>query len=478
MNKNLGWTPQKEIMHKVIGNKLCSLFDKVEDKFYIEEMTIAEWMKNYQQKTDHQPVGQRLPTDYTTTKAEKIILNIWKGGNVGAITLCEVDTEQYQYESIDGGHRKRAIRDYIAGHFSVGGKFWSELTIQQKKNFYNKKLVFVIYKLGLTNFEKGELFRDINTSTDVKHQEMLNSFGDIAVANVIRETVRIVANINNEINDLFTKEGDAIESHKFKYLSKYNLQLKQEEFLSKVYFRFWKKFNDKNEKNFVGSASDEDLETMFNDSTDKQIKKISLEVKPLLKFLKEMAIARNNIFKKKLEWKEQVSLTHLYFYMKDTFGKFKIVDFAGFYKQYNTIYVATEENMQIIEDNPIDKDGISIGVHFTNYAKEWGSVVKINKMLEWLTVDFDFTNTEIFQDLDIQRLFPMKMKQNALTKQGYKCYIDGTDLPYDQAEAAHILAWSEGGRTTVDNIAMVHKKYNQDMGTMNVEEYKIINGYA
>lgn len=469
----------KQSVEKVIENKLSSIFDNQEDKFYIKEMTIAEWMRYYQQKTDHQPVGQRLPVDYTTTKAENIIVNIWKGGTVGAITLCEVDTKDYKYESIDGGHRKRAIRDYIAGHFSAGGKFWSELTIQQKKNFYNKKLVFVIYKIGLTNFEKGKLFRDINTSTDVKHQEMLNSFGDIAVANAIRETVRIVANINNEIDDLFTKEGDSVESHKFKYLSKYNLQLKQEEFISKVYYRFWKKFNDKNEKNFVGSASDEDLETMFNNSTDKEIEKIQKEVKPLLKFLKEMAIARNNFFKgQKLQWKEQVSLTHLYFYMKDTFGKFKIVDFAGFYEQYNKVYVSIEENMEVIEDNPIDKDGITIGVHFTNYAKEWGSVVKIKKMLEWLTADFDFTNTAIFQDLDVQRLFPMKMKQNTLTKQNFKCYVDGDNLFYDQAEAAHIVAWSLGGRTTVDNIAMVRKEHNQDMGTMNVEEYKIINGFA
>ena len=35
-----------------------------------------------------------------------------------------------------------------------------------------------------------------------------------------------------------------------------------------------------------------------------------------------------------------------------------------------------------------------------------------------------------------------------------------------------MLAWSAGGRTTPDNIAMVHKKYNRDMGALNLEFYK------
>ena len=76
------------------------------------------------------------------------------------------------------------------------------------------------------------------------------------------------------------------------------------------------------------------------------------------------------------------------------------------------------------------------------------------------------------------QLFTKKQKYAALTKQGYKCYVDGTKLDYDDAEAAHIDAWSMGGRTTDDNIAMVHKKYNKDMGTMNVEDYKLQNGFV
>ena len=53
-------------------------------------------------------------------------------------------------------------------------------------------------------------------------------------------------------------------------------------------------------------------------------KKTKENVKPFLDFLQQMSIARNNIFNNKLTWKEQISLTHLYFWMKDTFGVFKL----------------------------------------------------------------------------------------------------------------------------------------------------------
>ena len=455
-------------------------FENNEEKFYYKELTVAEWRNKYEQKTDHMPVGQRLPVDYTTTKAENIIISIWEGGGAGMVTLCEIDDDKYEYESIDGGHRKRAIRDYLNNEFPIYGYYFKDLTIAQKKAFYAKKLMFMIYNKGLTNFEKGKLFRNINTTTQVKHQEMLNSYGNIAIANAIRETVRVVQNVNNEINDLFIKEGDNVNSHKFKYLSQSNLQLKQEEFLSKVYYRFWMKFNDKNTKKFLGTCIDEDLVEMFSNATDEEVTKVEKEVKDLLTFLQEMAIAKNTQFSQKLTWKEQVSLTHFYLDMKDTFGKFKINNYEMFFKQYNTCFenVLGKNGDGDVVDLPFEKSGLTIGVNFGNYAKEWSTLAKIEQMLAWLKEDFDFTNNEIFQDLDTQRLFPKTMKNTALTKQGYVCYVDGKDLVYADAEAAHIEAWSLGGRTTVDNIAMVRKEYNKEMGTMNVEEYKLLNGYA
>lgn len=443
-------------------------------KYKYITVTILEWIKDYLENTDHQPVGQRLPTDYTNTKAEKILESLLNGQGLGMLVMCLTNGGEYKWESIDGGHRKRAIRDFINGRFAVDGKFFGDFSQEDLADFMNIEIQLQIFE-NLTNEEKGILFRNINTTTKVKHQEMLNSYGDISIANAVRETVRVISGCNNEIHSLFTKDGDV--GCKMKYLSAANLQLKQEEFLSRVFYTIWrKKFTKENEGKFVGAVNDDNLKSMFKNMSKKEVDTTQKIVDELLGFLKEMAIARNNIFQQKLSWKEQVSLTHLFFWMKDTFGVFKIADYDKFFKEYNTVYEFIDDNNTLV-DLPFEKKELTISVNFSNYTKEWASKDKINQMLTWITDEFNFTDTEIFTQLDIQRLFPKKMKEKQLTKQGYRCYIDGLPLTMEEAEAAHIEAWSSGGRTTENNIAMVRKKYNRDMGVMNLHQWMVVNDF-
>ena len=80
---------------------------------------------------DCQPVGQRLPV-HTKDKSKEvgIILTLLNGESVGMITLMEIidgmnRTERraferaYKKESIDGGHRKRAIWAFLQNQFRV-----------------------------------------------------------------------------------------------------------------------------------------------------------------------------------------------------------------------------------------------------------------------------------------------------------------------------------------------------------------------
>ena len=41
----------------------------------------------------------------------------------------------YKYESIDGGHRKRYIKGYMENKFPVRGKYFSQLSDEDKKLF-------------------------------------------------------------------------------------------------------------------------------------------------------------------------------------------------------------------------------------------------------------------------------------------------------------------------------------------------------
>ena len=64
------------------------------------------------------------------------------------------------------------------------------------------------------------------------------------------------------------------------------------------------------------------------------------------------------------------------------------------------------------------------------------------------------------------------MKEIALQKQDFVCVIDGLPLVWEEAEAAHIKAHANGGKTRLNNLAMVRKVYNKSMGTIDLYEYK------
>ena len=75
-------------------------------------------------KIDTDPVGQR-PDIESMSKREGIINVIFRGYDFGELklrTLTEPirQATAFKYRSIDGGHRKRAIRDFIANKFKTG----------------------------------------------------------------------------------------------------------------------------------------------------------------------------------------------------------------------------------------------------------------------------------------------------------------------------------------------------------------------
>jgi len=494
---------QRRVMKSVVR----SVIKKAKVKY--KTLTLRKWFYEFMKVTDHQPIGQRLPVDSTDDKSQKIIYSLIRGKGVGQITMCTVKgNEMYKWESIDGGHRKRAIRDFMLGKIPFifeGTTIWFESIPKDEKgkslkgrvfndvernDFMNIKISLQIFS-GLSNEEKGKLFRTINDTSTVKEQEMLNSFGDVPAANFIRETVRKIAGKNNIINELFTPEGNHI--HRMKWLSQSNVNLKQEEFLSKVCFRIWnKKLNGGTLLGAATTGKDSgDLMDMFNHMTQNEANKVKLDVTKVLSFLKEMSIATQGKRKtEKLTWKEQISLTHFYFWMCDTFGKnsFKILDYEKFFGEFCKAVDFYHKDDHVDENGVpiIDKawnalhetQELPVSTNFATYQTEFVQVPKIKKMVEWLVEAFNWNEPDVFMELDKQRLFPLAMKEKALRKQGHVCYIDGTPLDYKDAEAAHIDAHCKGGYTTQSNIAMVHKKYNKQMGSMNLHNYMKDMGFG
>jgi hypothetical protein len=64
-------------------------------------------------------------------------------------------------------------------------------------------------------------------------------------------------------------------------------------------------------------------------------------------------------------------------------------------------------------------------------------------------------------------------KAEVLRRHGRTCFIDGEPIGEDEtAEFHHIQAFSEGGPTTIDNIAPVCRRHHLTIGTMSLQEYR------
>jgi HNH endonuclease len=75
--------------------------------------------------------------------------------------------------------------------------------------------------------------------------------------------------------------------------------------------------------------------------------------------------------------------------------------------------------------------------------------------------------------MTVRRQISESEKEAVLARQGLRCYIDNHPVESDQdLEFDHIHPWSEGGPSSLDNIAAVCKRHNRDKGTLLIGQYR------
>ena len=424
-------------------------------------------------KTECQPVGQRLPVySKDDAKGIGIITTLLDGYDIGTITVMELNRKQkrsakkvkYDFESIDGGHRKRSLWSYLQDGFMVRGKYFSQLSEKEQDVFLDTKLTFTIYN-ALDSATKGHIFRTLNKTTDVNFIEMLNSYGDISVANFVRETVRIVKQIDNECNTLFefvfNPKGEPI----YKYLSFDNDRLKQDHAFARIVHRYIQY-----PKQLLGGSSDKELEAMYEnpDLTFDDIPVVKITAH--LTFLRKMAMWRKQQFKTGLTQHDFKAMSYLYFYLSDTYGSFDIPDAEEFFKEYARANSALMNKDGDYAETIHESSGYSVQVMYKKYiAAPWDGK-KISTAVSYLVGEMgDIEN--VISVKDNSRSFTVLEKEAKLAEQSFVCAIDQKPLKWKDAHAAHIVAHTNGGRTIYSNLAMVRACYNTEMGTMNLNDY-------
>ena len=439
------------------------------------KITIGDFHKTWLSKIDCMPVGQRLPVKSTDKSKEVgIIKTLIDGFDFGLITIMRVSPKEesilvkYKYESIDGGHRKRALKSYLENEFPVNGKFFGELTEEEKNEFRAIPLTFCIYE-ELDCATKGFIFRTLNKTTDVNFIEMLNSYGDTPIANFVRETVRFVTQIDNPYNDLFEFSLNAKKEANYKYLSFDNDRLKQDHFFARIAYRYVM-----HSKNLLGGSPDAEIEEMYEstDIDETVIKRVKTKTEEHLTFLRTMAILRKQKFSGGLTQHEIKVLSYLYFYMQDTYGLFAMKDSEKFFEAFAIANYSLMNKDGNFKDEQVSGDsGYNVPTMYKKFIGAPWSTPKITQAVSYLVREMpDLESLLIIKDTT--RSFSKAEAIAKLSEQKFKCAIDGRKLNLSDAEAAHIVAHTNGGMTVYSNLAMVRAVYNKEMGSMNLNDYR------
>lgn len=439
-------------------------------------VTIRDFLFNYLPIINCVPEGQRLETEpnmigiTAPSKAQGIIQSLFMGMDLGTIVLCQSEDGKWQFESVDGGHRKRAIKAFINNEFPMfsDGRYFRELTDEERARFLSTELTVIVYH-DLSPEDIAFIFQQVNKSTDVNHMEMLNSYNVIPVAKIIRETSRVVYGVNNDCHPLFEaslKKGVL----KYDRLNFDNARLKIDKKVARIFYRYYVGGG-------LGVCTEQHLEEMYTAYPDMDtMLKLKKKVDKCLSFILDMANVVNKNFKRGLTEKEFRIFERLYMFMEAEFGDFVINDKVQFGKAviaaYKPFFIKYENQIPaLMKPSPFDRSK-TIGKQFNDSLNEYDTVEHVEFPILQLLQRPELKIETLITVKDKDRLFSRADREAKLADQGFLCAIDNEPLHLSEAEGAHIKAHSQGGRTVYENLAMVRAKYNKMMGSMSVNDFK------
>lgn len=450
-----------------------------------------------EKRIDCDPVGQR-PDIESMSKRQGIIDTMLRGYDFGELKLRTLPDEgSYKYRSIDGGHRKRGIRDFIENKFKtarssvcfvagkeykVGGLYYKELPKEVKEFFHNYKIRFTIYGEEMTDEQAGETFRRTNISTDVNWQEMLNSYEDNLVAKFVRETSRPIRGLNNKYHALFEYTDMTPEKRKQAWFQSASIRLRDDEFVTRLLTMLTKSekipnwmtcSNRENENTFINLGDPIKGEWIENSQLAKKNQKTVIDS---LDFMLEYAQAKKRNSRQLMSIQEFTMVSRLYVYLIKTFSKngFKVKDFDKLYisvrGSMDRFVGKDETNLRM--DTHSDNKGVRLVCEcFRQYLTVHDDETRSEQSVRWLLEEMNIDNCGIMF-LDPVRTFPNEMVEQVLRQQNYKCWVTDLPLSIKDAVGGHIVPHSEGGKTTIDNCMVCHKDENSKMSSMDAFLYR------
>lgn len=440
------------------------------------------------------PEAQRPAVEVNSDeKSQSIIASMLSGISVGQITLHEIDgsntPKKYKYESVDGGHRCRAMIGYRNGKFPLGsqlgknyeGKFYCQLSEEDREFFDSIELVFTIYD-GLLARQLRKVFTTINTSDHINHQEGVNAAGSAAIAKAIRETVRYMGvDIDNTPHMLFEEQNTSSKRKKEPvFMREINRRLSHDRYTARI---FCVSLNGSKPT----GCDDLEIENMYDrEYTENELNSAKSKVKKCLDFVLAIAQVRKSI-KSKLSIEDAVMLYRLYFTYTNRYKNWKVKD----YKEFNRrVIMAMAENTigsfdlaKTVIVAPNRKTTTTRSEVFKKCLRRHGDVENWNKTVDFLEETVHMNPENLLKDgvLEIvnSRYISQNTKDAVVAFQNGKDAIDNEEFaPDDDIEFDHIRSIKNGGKSGLKNIRAIKKEYNREKGCLNGDQYDAARSVA
>ena len=463
--------------------------------FQIHVVTVSNFLMRWVPITNMKPVGQRpavedpiiMDTRGTNpSKAQSIIQVMLEGYDIGEIKIAIKHDGLWVQESIDGGNRKRDIVHFVNNEFAThpsfklngkpcGGMYFKDLPKEVRDYFMRYNLTLKTYN-DMDNFNVGKQFRVTNTSTAVPFICEMNSYGDIPIANMLRELVKTVdGKPKTTPHDIFETYTANDGSTKVKYIEWNNKDFKHLLNVARLAVMIE---ND----SYVTSES-AIIELYTREWMEKDVTKLRKKIEGYLDIIFELSKARKTVLGNKLTEREFVCLSRLIAYLKKEYGSFSIPDYVEFWKAFYDSYSAFDPINPKMNTFAVDRYTDSKGERrvcdaFKGYLWNHIDEDKINQSLDWLLRSFKEITKIPFSSIitvkDKKRLFTKSENEVQLSRQGYVCYIDELPLTLEDGIGAHISPHCQGHPTTPFNHAVVREIHNTNMGSTNADVYKTI----
>ena len=396
-----------------------------------------------QDRIDTNPDYQRPPV-WSLSQKQLLIDTILRGYDIPKMYWRKVSKNPDKYEVVDGQQRLRTIWEFIEGGFSLGKNAEPLNGIDLKNVTYNKenskilsddlKRAFDIYTLDVIVMtdtdeeEVREMFLRLQNGTSLKAQEKRN-----AMSGNMRDFVKQIAT------------HQFFENCKFDN-SRYTYDLIAAQMI----------------KTELGggpcNVKNADLNKMYKENSEFDINGLKAKkVKRVLDFLL-------NAFPEKTPELERYSSVSLYIMVSHLLERYVCHNIEQSIKNWFIEFETYRREQKKLDVDSCDPEILSYHdrtSHSTDSedSLEWRNEFMLRKYLEYnLSIELKDNNRSFTHE---QRL-AIYRKNNGLCQLKIKC--DGKKCEWGNWEADHIIAWSKGGKTIVDNGQVACPECNSSKG--------------